>query len=48
MGKQEQFLKYVQNIWNKPDAYVISYLKAANRVKFDADIDFLIMIRMTK
>lgn len=45
MTERNPFMKYVQKIWNKPDDYVISYLKAANKVKFDNDIEFLITLR---
>lgn len=40
------FLKYIQKVWNKPDEYVISYLKAANKVKSDDDLQFLIDLRL--
>lgn len=39
------FLKCVQKVWQKPDDYVISYLRAANKVKQNSDILFLIELR---
>jgi len=45
MLERKPFLKCIQKIWNKPDDYVISYLRASNRVRFDSDVEFLITLR---